>query len=240
MGWLLGAGVGFFLGGPLGAVMGGALEHVLSKNAYKKLNQTHPDSSGEQIFVGNLIAVMTKIAMADGSVSEAERKTIHDFFSKSLHYGGRELEFIDAIIEETKRANPSLHDICKSFDRFAGKEQRLLMLDLVYQVATTDHVITRAEKEAIHQVVSTMGIGPEEHDRVKSRHVSAKKNDHYTTLGLHATSSNDEVKKAYRQLAVQYHPDKVSHLGPELIAFANQKFKVINEAYSALQKERKF
>lgn len=238
MGWLLGAGIGFFMGGPLGAVMGGALQHLLSGAARKQLQGNRAATNGEQIFVAHLIAIMTKISMADGSVSDAERRTIHDFFAKSLGYRGQELQFIDAIINETIRVNPDLHETVKAFDRFSGKEQRLVLLDLLYQIAVTDHVVTTGEKEAIRQVVATLGISPEEHDRIRSRHAAAKRHDHYMELGVDSSASNEEVKKAYRQLASQYHPDKVSHLGPELVAFSTNKFKSINEAYSAVRKER--
>lgn len=240
MGWLLGAGFGFMLGGPLGAVVGGALQHVLSR-------RTQPPSTGqgiaprqEQVFITYLVAILTKICMADGSISEAERKTIHNFFSRGLHYKGMELRFIDALIGETHRTDPDLYQICKAFDQVANKQQRLLLLDLVYQVVTTDQVVTKSEREAIQQVVSAVGIEKDEHEHIKLRYAPAKKSDHYHTLGLKPTVDNSEIKRAYRQIASQYHPDKVSHLGPELIAFSEKKFKSINDAYTAIRKERNF
>jgi DnaJ like chaperone protein len=240
MGWLLGAGIGFMVGGPLGAVVGGAMQHVLSKGA-RPLSQPQAGSAkGEQIFISYLVAILAKIAMADGSISDHERKIIHNFFSRGLHYRGMELKFIDAMIEETQRVNPDLHQVCQAFDRFAGREQRLLLVDLIYQVVVTDHVVTKEEEEAIRQVVSALGIGRDEHERVKSRYALAKKHDHYAMLGLKASAGTEEIKKTYRQLAAQYHPDKVSHLGPELIAFTEKKFKGINEAYTAIRKERNF
>ena len=240
MGWLLGAGIGLMFGGPLGAVVGGALQHIMSKGG-------KPPSSGhvtaprqEQVFISYLVAILTKICMADGSISEAERKTIHNFFSRGLHYRGRELQFIDAMIAETEQVNPDLHQVCKAFDQFANKQQRLLLLDLVYQVVVADHVVTKGERQAIQQIVAALGIGEEEHEHVRLRYAPAKKSDHYHTLGLKASADKNEIKKAYRQLSSQYHPDKVSHLGPELIAFSEKKFKSINSAYTALRKERNF
>ncbi|HEY5647916.1 MAG TPA: TerB family tellurite resistance protein [Nitrospiria bacterium] len=240
MAWLLGAGVGFVLGGPLGAVIGGSLQSIMSRSSRIPLDGNSPAANGEQIFISNLVAIMAKISMADGSISSQERKTIHDFFARALRYQGQDLQFIDAIINETERVNPDLTQICREFDRFAQKEQRLVLLDLVYQVATTDHVITREENEAIRQVVSALGLNQEEHEHIRSRHSAARRHDHYTVLGVDSTVSNDELKKSYRQLASQYHPDKVSHLGPELVAFSTNKIKSINEAYAAVRKERGF
>ena len=240
MGWLLGAGIGLMFGGPLGAVVGGALQHVLSKGTRAASTGHVTTPRKEQVFISYLVAILTKICMADGSISEAERKTIHNFFSRGLHYKGMELRFIDAMIAETQRVDPDLYQICKAFDQFADKQQRLLLLDLVYQVVVTDHVVTRGEDEAIQQIVAALGVGKEEHEHVKSRYAPAKKSDHYHTLGLKPTADVREIKRVYRQLASQYHPDKVSHLGPELIAFSEKKFKSINDAYATIRKERNF
>lgn len=64
--------------------------------------------------------------------------------------------------------------------------------------------------------------------------------EHYAVLGVDRSASDEEIKKAYRQLATQYHPDKVSHLGRELIDFAHKKFQEINDSYQAIRQERGF
>ena len=90
MGWLLGAGFGFMLGGPLGAVVGGALQHVLSRGTQRSSTGHVTAPEQEQVFITYLVAILTKICVADGSISEAERKTMHNFFSRGLHYKGME------------------------------------------------------------------------------------------------------------------------------------------------------
>ena len=117
------------MAGPLGAVVGGAFQHVLSSQTRPRAGTGRMAAQGEQIFVSNLVAIMTKICMADGNISDQERKTIHTFFSKALGYHGTEMRFIDALMDETERVNPDLHEVCKAFDQFAGREQRLLLLD---------------------------------------------------------------------------------------------------------------
>jgi DnaJ like chaperone protein len=238
MGWLFGASMGWFVGGPLGAVVGAAVQHALSGETIKQLGQSHTDTNPEMIFVSNLVAVMTKICMADGHISPEERRLIHNFFENSLGYQGENLQFIDAMIDETERQNPDLHQVILAFDRFAKHEQRLVLLDLSYNIAAVDHVITEDEQKAINELAAALGISQEEHERIKGRHSAVRADEHYAILGVDRSAGNAEIKTAYRQLATQYHPDKVSHLGQELIDFAHKKFLEINESYQAIRQER--
>lgn len=240
MGWLFGAGLGWFIGGPLGAIVGAALQHALSQSDQVRIEEDRAPTNEETIFVANLVAIMTRICMADGHISKEERAVIHRFFEQSLGYSGRELLIIDAMIDETNRRNPDLTQICLAFKRFANHEQRLILLDLAYNIATVDHVVTAGEEQAINELVSALGITAEEHSRIRARHAVAKRNDHYAVLGLDPTAGKEEIKKAYRALAIQYHPDKVVHLGKELADFAHVKFQEINDSYQAIRKERGF
>jgi DnaJ like chaperone protein len=61
---------------------------------------------------------------------------------------------------------------------------------------------------------------------------------HYATLGLEKGASKEEIKKAYRTLSMQYHPDKVRHLGDEFRAVAENKMKEINAAYDYFKKQQ--
>ena len=240
MGWFLGAGLGWFVGGPLGSIVGAAIQSALSSGTQKQLRGSQGQTNAEAIFVTNLVAVMTKICMADGHISKEERNVIHNFFAKSLGYSGEQLRFIDAIINETDRMDPDLRQICLAIDKFANHEQRFVLLDLAYNIATVDHVITDDEQRAIDEIVSAFNLSHEEHERIKARHPIAKAGNHYTVLGVDSSASNEELKKAYISLAKQYHPDKVNHLGVELVELAHQKFQEINESYQALRKQRGF
>lgn len=64
----------------------------------------------------------------------------------------------------------------------------------------------------------------------------AESSDPYTILGINRNATKEEIKKAYKKLAAQYHPDKVQHLGPEFRELAHEKFTAINNAYETLIK----
>lgn len=54
------------------------------------------------------------------------------------------------------------------------------------------------------------------------------------TLGLYDGASKTEIKKAYKEMAAKYHPDRVAHLGPELVELTSEKFKEVGAAYELL------
>jgi DnaJ like chaperone protein len=60
----------------------------------------------------------------------------------------------------------------------------------------------------------------------------------YKILEIEPTSTDEDVKKAYRLMAMKYHPDKVSHLGEDFKKVANEKFKKVQSAYERIKKER--
>ena len=60
----------------------------------------------------------------------------------------------------------------------------------------------------------------------------------YEILGVSPNATNEEIKKAYRQLSIKHHPDKVGHLGEEVRKAAEEKFSKINQAYDIIKKER--
>lgn len=242
MGWMFGAGIGFFMGGPLGAVVGGALQHHLGKEAQMGGTQSLPHhKKDEAVFITYLAAIMTKIAMADGRIDQAEVRTIQRFFKEKLGFPGVAMRYIEGLIEQTQRLNPDMRQVALGFRSVAKHEQSLLLLDICYEVAMADGKITVSEQKELDFLASYLGVAHEEQKRIKTRfHVNghtstagAEKTpmDDYAILGVSRSASKDEIKKAYRQMAAQYHPDKVSHLGEELIEFADKKFKEISAAY---------
>ncbi len=240
MSWLFGAGMGLFLGGPLGAVVGGVMQHMLTKDTRDRIMSNPAKTNQETFFVTHLAAIMAKVAMADGHVSQEEVQLIHNFFSNKLGYRGEELRFIDGIIKETQRLNPDLTQICQAFRMTSNPETRMLLVDITYQIASTDHVITKNEQGAIDLIASQMGLSKDDHQTIRNQYSHENKKNCYSVFGLEPRATPEEIKKAYRVMASQYHPDKVSHLGKELIEFANKKFTEINAAYDELKKIKGF
>jgi DnaJ like chaperone protein len=83
-----------------------------------------------------------------------------------------------------------------------------------------------------------MGIGNSDFESIQAMFVRNVGAD-YKILEIEPTASNEELKKAYRRMAMKFHPDKVSHLGDDFQKAAKDKFQMVNQAYENIKKERK-
>jgi DnaJ like chaperone protein len=82
-----------------------------------------------------------------------------------------------------------------------------------------------------------LGISQKDFESIQAMFYKST-NGAYKILEINASATDDEVKKAYRKMAVKYHPDKVQHLGDDFQKMAEDKFKTLNEAYQQINKER--
>lgn len=150
------------------------------------------------------------------------------------------------LIKEATNSSQSLESLLEEFKSTFAYEPRLILLELVYQVLYTKVTVPEEELKLPRFMASYLDIS--EYDqrtieakyRYRSQHSAAASQDneakHYATLGLKKGATAEEIKKSYRKLSMQYHPDKVGHLGDEFKAVAEDKMKEINAAYDFLKK----
>ena len=82
-----------------------------------------------------------------------------------------------------------------------------------------------------------MGISDKDFESIQAMFIPNTDSD-YKILEIDRSASDEEVKKAYRRMAMKYHPDKVSHLGEDFQNAAKEKFQKVNQAYENIKKER--
>lgn len=233
MSWLFGAGVGFLRGGPLGAIIGGAIQHFVTKGLEKKIRRNLPGVHDFPLFVVSVAAIMTKLSMAKGRITADEIGIIHKFFTKNLDYTDKELVHINEVIQETRRFNPDLKVLVDQYKK--ASNYNLLLLALGYQIGLVGGVITQGMQDWINILAEYSGVSPQEHDRIREKYSLGALKTPYSVLGVGPSASSEEIKKAYRKLVNMYHPDKVMHLGDELLEDAHIRFLEIQAAYSELE-----
>jgi len=114
---------------------------------------------------------------------------------------------------------------------------RLQLLHLLFNVSLADSVIDASEIAIIEKISSYLGVASGDFLSIKNMFIP-ETDSSYKILEIQKSATNDEIKKAYRRMAMKYHPDKVSHLGDDVRKSADEKFARVNEAYEKIKKER--
>jgi len=242
-GKIMGGGVGFMLGGPLGALIGATLGHALvDEKVRRERAEAGPMSAAEQrqtVFFTAVFAMLGKIAKADGRVCEMEIAAVRRFMGEQLRLDAAAQQFAIGIFNEAKDSDTPFEEYARQFGQvFADNASlRTMFYQVLFSVAMVDGQLHPAEEALLRAAPVPLGLHPDIFNTVR-RQFGHDLSHHYAVLGLENGAALDEVKRAYRKLAAEYHPDKVVARGlPEdFIRFAEQKFKEINEAYAALAK----
>ncbi|MDK9709162.1 MAG: DnaJ domain-containing protein [Desulforhopalus sp.] len=198
-------------------------------------------------FVSLLVQILIYIAKIDGRISREEIQTIHRFFQYSLHYNQTQMLWVKDLIKEATNTDQSLDALLNEFKSTFAYEPRIILLELVYQMLFTKASVPEEELEIARYIAVFLDIPSYEQRtmeakyRYRGQQAGAPSQDmaeqHYATLGLPKGADFEEIKKAYRKLSMQYHPDKVRHLGDEFRAVAEEKMKEINHAYDYFKKQ---
>jgi DnaJ like chaperone protein len=211
-------------------------------SAYEK-SQTETHNK----FVYLLINILVKIAQIDGTVTRDEVRTIRHFFQYNLHYPQSQLYWVKELIKEALESKASIESFLLEFRREFAYEPRLIVLELIYQVLYSNAKVSDAELQLARNIGEYLGISAYDLRSIEAKYKAgykaaasaqeASESSYYEILGLSPGASFSEVKAAYRKLSMQYHPDKVGHLGEEFKKIAEEKMKEINNAYEFLKKK---
>ncbi len=245
-GKIMGGSVGFMLGGPIGALIGVSLGHALIDDKvranYTESGRLTNQEQRQAVFFTAIFAMFGKMAKADGRVCENEINVVRSFMQDKLRLDKAAQQFAMGIFNEAKDNNTPFEDYARQFGQVFQKEPQLRMMffEMLFSVALADGVLHPAEEKILHAAPPLLGLPGDAFANVRRQFVSDLSH-HYAMLGLENGADLSDVKKAYRKLVSEYHPDKIIAKGlPEdFIKFAEQKFREINEAYEAIQKANK-
>lgn len=235
----IGGGLGWAFGGPIGALVGFAVGSAIdtafvegdeNSTAYQRHKKTQPGDFGLSLLV--LIAAVMK---ADGKVLKSELDYVKKYFLKQFASEQTQQHLL-ALREILKKDIP-LHDVCLQIKNYTMYPARLQLIHLLFGVASVDGKIDSSELNVINQIASYLGIRTNDYLSIKAMFFKETDGD-YKILEIEKSATDEEVKKAYRRMAVKYHPDKVSHLGEEFQKGAKEKFQKVQEAFENIKKQR--
>jgi DnaJ like chaperone protein len=175
------------------------------------------------------------VMKADQKLMKSELEFIRAFFNRTFgeaHTRERMLLFREILKQEIQ-----IGAVCQQVRGNIDHASRLQLLHLLFGLANSDGEVSRDELIVLQQIATLIGISDKDFISLRAMFVQDA-NYAYKILEIDPSVSHEEVKKAYRKMAMKYHPDKVHHLGPEYQQDAQEKFRKINEAYETIKKQR--
>jgi DnaJ like chaperone protein len=233
--WLAG-GLGWVLGGPIGGIMGfvvGSMVDTVSDYIPQQGTTRPPTTSGD--FGVSLLILSAAVMKADGKVLKSELDYVRNFFHQQ--FGPSEAQQRMLMLREILKQEYSLQGVCMQIRHFMALPLRLQLLHYLFGIAMADGQAHQSEVDVIRTISNYMGINEKDFESIKAMFIRDTKSA-YRILEITPDASEEDIKKAYRKMAIKYHPDKVSHLGEDIQKAAKEKFQQLNAAYDTIKKER--
>ncbi|MCH2223461.1 MAG: TerB family tellurite resistance protein [Crocinitomicaceae bacterium] len=183
-----------------------------------------------------LIALSAAVMKADGKVLKSELTYVKGFFNQQFgpQFSTQHLQTLKQFLDSN---SIPLNQICQDIRMRMQPEVRVQLLHYLFGIAKADGDVSTAEVGVIQQIASMMGVATSDYESVKNMFYRNVNSD-YKILGVDVNATDDEIKKAYRKMAIKFHPDKVAQMGEEYQKGAKEKFQKIQDAYEAVKKRR--
>jgi len=193
----------------------------------------------------SMVSLMSKIAKVDGLISKEEVAKVEEIFEINMKLNYMQRKAAIKIFNTEKDTIETFEYHCNVInENFNDSANLILVVDLLFMIALTDGVFSKGEEQLIKTSITIFNIKntlyhqylnqqKNEHQDRKSytNEVYEEKISYYSVLGVSENSTFEEIKISYRELIIKYHPDKVSHLGSEIIKVAEYETKKLNGAY---------
>lgn len=250
----IGAIVGYFLFGRhffgiiLGFVIGSLVDNYLTVQArikkgekpedifdYYKQHSYSQDRSRSD-FATMLVVLSASVMRADGKVLKSELEYLKRFFSQQFGPSFTQ-EHLQTLKHFLDGGAIPLEQVCSDIRQRTQVEIRIQLLHFLFGLAKADGHVADAEINVIRNIATLLEIPTVDFESVKNMFYRNVNSD-YAVLGIESTATEEEIKKAYRQMAIRYHPDKVASMGEEYQKGAKEKFQKIQEAYENIKRSR--
>ena len=247
----IGGLVGFMTMGPLGALAGFALGSLLDNSTDTVTEDGTQDSdpyAGQRnSFLFSLLVMASYIIRADGRIMHSEMEFVRRFlrvnFGEAAVSEGEQI--LLNLFEQRKqmdKTNPmafrnTIHECGAQIAANLSYEERIQLLDFLVKIAQSDGNLCTEEIDALKEVALAMRLSEKEVESMLNLRGNSL-DEAYKVLEIEPTATDEEVRAAYRKLALKHHPYRVATLGEDVKKAAEAKFQLINDAKERIYKAR--
>lgn len=252
----IGGTFGFMMGGPLGALFGAALGNYFDKGldgiTPDMLGNTQSNERVQTAFFTAVFSLMGYIAKADGRVSPDEISMAEQVMGQ-MRLGPAQRKLAIKLFEQGKQDNFPYTQVLEQFRRECLRRRNLIQmfLEILTATALADGRMEPSERQLLESIATSLGYPKAAFDQLVQRlnaqfrfqgdaRPADKLRDAYKVLGVASTADSAEVKRAYRKLMSQHHPDKLVSKGlpEEMMEIAKKKAQDIKAAYDTIMESR--
>ena len=234
--WIVGA-LGWAMFGPIGGILGYYFTSKIEQMAEQSVGYTEDQSWNQgqrNSFLMSLLVLSAAVIKADGKTTSQELATLREFFSRN--FGPQAGQQAEEIVNELVKKDFNIYDVCGQIRSCMDYSQRLQLYHFLVALGACDG-LHKSEIDVLEVIASYIGLSKSDADSIFAM-FRPNNDSNYRILGIEPSATDEEVKKAYRKMAIMYHPDKVATLGADVQKAAEEKFKAISQAYEAICKER--
>ena len=263
LGWILSGGnvLGAIAGYCIGSLLSDATSTAERENGFNENGNTfrndysdtqfnqRPFEEDRNSFLFSMLVLSSYIIKADGKIMHSEMNCVRNFlrnnFGEQAVQQGEDI--LLKLFEMQKQQGATtfketIRKSCVEISFHMNIGQRLQLLDYLIIIAKVDGTVSPEEVYALKEVATYLGLSAQDVDSMLNMEASSNQqiglDEAYKILGISPNATNDEVKAAYRKMALKHHPDRVSTLGDDIREAAEKKFQEINNAKERIYKAR--
>jgi len=252
-GAILGGILGATFGGPIGAAIGAGIGSLFGNEKGNNSNNSKDEEDDKVVLYYFMIfTVVGKFCKIDGIVSKEEVEVIKEYYKKVFNFDLETQEYMNEVMTLSKDiSNDEFMNIINELSKLIDNEAKISLAIFLIDLAIADGSVSKNEYSLLMLIEKAFRFPDKYIDSLLNQRFKTENKEYvneadlensYKILGVNENSSKEEITKAYKKKALEYHPDKISSKGlpDDFVKFAAIKFNEIHTSYETIKKCRNF